>query len=161
MTYRGLFVLAVLFAVTAFAPAPLPRTPRRKAADEISAATFQGRWRITGMWRTSSDGKHVPYPASASHVRIKEDVWSFEYEKGGHIDQGTLFAIDGTKRPAAHLDFWRRGMNRQQPPVGGGVIRKKGDVVEIIYIFGKGNVRPVSFEQPPDGQYWLTLQSTE
>ena len=64
--------------------------------------------------------------------------------------------IDNAKRPA-HLDFWNRGI-RDVPPDGKGIIRKKGEVVEIIYLFFSNAPRPESFEQPPAGQYWLTLQ---
>jgi uncharacterized protein (TIGR03067 family) len=154
---KGCLILALfaLVGLTAFAPAPFPRPPRRGDANEISVATFQGTWRVASMRYSSKDGKHRPYSWSITHVRVDNRTWTFVDKNGGSSASYTI-TIDNTMKPAAHLDFWSGEPQIGGRAPGGGIIRKKGNVVEIIYVFGGSN-RPISFEQPPDGQYVLIL----
>jgi uncharacterized protein (TIGR03067 family) len=142
-------------AAAAFAPAPFPRpAARRGDPEQISVPTFQGTWRVAGMMYSSKDGKHRPYVDwHISHVKVENRMWAFLDRNGGSTRY--TITIDNDRRPA-HLDFWNGEPHGGAAP-GGGIIRRKGDLVEIIYVFG-GNKRPVSFEQPPDGQYVLTLR---
>jgi uncharacterized protein (TIGR03067 family) len=142
---------------TAFAPAPFPRPRRGQAEGVISLPAFQGRWRVVSMKQCSADGNHRPYAWAVTHVRVKDDTWSFEYGNGTAAT-GYRITIDNAREPA-HLDFWNTNVKEQTPP-GMGVIRKRGRVVEIIYIFG-GNNRPASFARPPEGQYLLVLERVE
>lgn len=151
----AVFGLVVAGSLPAFAPAPFPRTSRRKEANEISVATFQGTWRVAGMMHTKKDGTHRPYTWSISHVRVDGKTWTFLDDKGTPSASYTI-TIDNSRKPAAYLDFWNGEPKIGEQPPGGGIIRRKGEVVEIIYVFG-GRERPISFEQPPDGQYLLTL----
>src|SRR5262249_43637423 len=150
------FVLSVviLACATAFAPAPLPRAKRTPQGEEISVESFQGLWRVIKGVRTSSSGDHQPHFEGLTHVRIQGDRWRFV--RGNNAFGNHTISIDGSNKPA-HLDFNRGGQGKGLGgSPGHGIIRRKGDVVEIIYIFG-GRERATSFEQPPDGQYWLTL----
>jgi hypothetical protein len=71
---------------------------------------------------------------------------------GEHGAQGAALVVG-----EGHLDFWERGMNRANAH-GKGIIRKKGGVVEIVYFYSNTSARAVSFEEPPEGYYLLTLQ---
>lgn len=153
--------LVALICLTAFAPAPLPRPKRTAQSEEISLQTMRGTWRVTAAVRTSQNGQHTPHVWAVTHVRIEGDSWTFL--RGNQVSTTHALAIDGSKKPA-HLDFNRDGGGGAgkggKPGVrspGNGIIRRKGNVVEIIYVFG-GRERAVSFEQPPEGQYLLTLQ---
>lgn len=154
MPARPYLLLALTTGCVAFAPAPFFRPSRHGGPDGISLPAFQGRWRVVSMRQTSATGQHKPYPWNVGHVGVKGDEWTFEYDNGNGATAYQL-AIDAAKQPA-HLDLWSRG-ERPTPTPGQGIIRKRGDTVEIIYIFGANN-RPASFDRPPDNQYFLTLR---
>ena len=154
MKARLAVALLAVVAGAAFAPAPLPRQ-RRGSDEDISIATFQGTWRVAGMMHTRKDGKFTPYNWNITHIKIDGKTWKFQDEKSGSGNNYNI-TIDNTRKPAAYLDFWNGEPASGRAP-GQGIIRRKGDVVEIIYVFGNRE-RAVSFERPPSGQYWLTLQ---
>jgi hypothetical protein len=56
---------------------------RSRAAERISLAKFQGRWRIVRMMVTRRDGNHHSYKFSATHVRVEGNAWTFEYGRPG------------------------------------------------------------------------------
>jgi uncharacterized protein (TIGR03067 family) len=146
--------LLALSLLTAFAPAPFPKTQRRVAVTEISLATFQGTWRVTSMRTARANGAHTPYTWEVTHVRITKDQW--EYMENGRSQGPRLFGIDPTKKPA-HFNFLNRGpgMDTVSAP---GLIRRQGDRIDIIYTWGSPEVRSPSFEAPTDGHWLLSLQ---
>jgi uncharacterized protein (TIGR03067 family) len=148
-----LFALLLAAGAAAFAPAPFPRPERRPGQDLISVENFQGSWRVASMMNSSRDGRHRPYNWHIDQIRVKGGTWTF-VDKNGSDSASYTLVIRNEHKPA-WLDFYN-GNVREGPAPGGGIIRRKGDVVEIIYVFG-GRQRPASFEQPPDGQYVLTL----
>jgi hypothetical protein len=151
---RTAIALVALLCLTAFAPAPFPKTQRAgREQDEITVQTFEGTWRVAGMMRLRSDGKHTPHNWRATQIRVENGLWSFMQDD--HAYASYAIAIRHASKPAS-LDFYNK-VNRDQPALGQGIIRRKGDVVEIIYVFGRQQ-RAVSFDQPPDGQYLLTLK---
>ena len=152
MKARLAVALLAVLAGAAFATAPLHKQ-RRGSDEEISIATFQGTWRVAGMMHTRKDGKFTPYHWNVTHIKVDGKSWSFQ-DQSGNGNKYTI-TIDNTKKPAAFLDFWNGEPDGGKAP-GQGIIRRKGGVVEIIYVFG-GNQRPVNFDEPPDGQYLLTL----
>lgn len=152
---RVWFGLLVLSALPAFAPAPFPRPSRSsRDGDRIDAAAFQGTWRVVGMVRYDANGTGTPHGWSVTHVRIAGDHWGFA--TGPNAGGGTHhFRIDGDRRPA-RLDFYSDA-KREGPPSGMGIIRRRGDEVEIVYVFGT-TTRAEDFARPPSGQYRLTLR---
>jgi hypothetical protein len=142
-------LLAVLLA--AFAPAPFPKASRAPS-DEISLKTFQGHWQVVTV-RYRLDGGEVPHTWRVTGVWIDGDAWVFVV-KGRYATRYSI-AIGGGK-PAA-LDFFDGPPDGGRTPDGWGLIRRKGDVVEIIYTFA-GSPRAESFERPPDRQWMLTLR---
>jgi uncharacterized protein (TIGR03067 family) len=146
--------LAAVLALTAFAPAPFPRAGRGGGESSlITLSTLQGTWRVTGMVRYAQDGSSAPHKWQITGVTVVGDRWTFL--RGEAPTNSYLIAIDSARSPAT-LDF-------SPPREGGGgisglgIIRRRGDVVEIVYYFGKVP-RAQSFDRPPAGQYLLTLQ---
>jgi uncharacterized protein (TIGR03067 family) len=160
MKARSIAALLALAGLTGFAPAPLPRQTRHGDPNLISVATFQGKWRVAGMVSTRRDGKHQPYTWQVTHVRVEGKTWTF-LDKQGATSASYTITIDNARKPAAYLDFWNGDPQPGGSPPGCGIIRKRGGLVEIIYVFGAGGkTRPASFDQPPDSQYLLTLERT-
>jgi uncharacterized protein (TIGR03067 family) len=147
------FSVLVALAALAFAPAPFPKTQRGGERDEITIQTFQGTWRVAGMKRSRRDGNHTPHNWNITHIRVKNDRWTFL--ENGNSNADYTITITNSQKPAA-LDFYGLNLARQGKPQGSGIIRRKGAVVEIIYTFGNLK-RASSFEHPPDDQWILTL----
>ena len=75
MKAQVVLTLLALSAGLAFAPAPLPRTPRRGDANEITVDRFQGNWRVAGMVASSRDGKHrVMWNFYRQLLQLRRDV---------------------------------------------------------------------------------------
>jgi uncharacterized protein (TIGR03067 family) len=158
MTRRLLIAVIALAALTAFAPAPISRPKReRGSGDEISLQTFQGMWRVVSMQRTSRAGNHPPHKWEVSHIRIRDDRWTF-MEANNVESTSYRLKVDGTKQPG-QLDFFWTGPGNidTTQPFMVGVIRRKGNMVEIIYLRGN-HTKPTTFEPPPEGWWLLTLQ---
>src|SRR4051812_31327779 len=102
-------VLAVAgCCLTAFAPAPFPKTQRGGERDEITVQTFQGTWRVAGMKRSRRDGNHLPHNWHVTHIRVQNDSWSFM--QNGKSSGDYTIAITNNQKPAA-LDFYRGAVN--------------------------------------------------
>jgi uncharacterized protein (TIGR03067 family) len=151
---RRVFCIVALAGVTAFAPAPLPRRARGGSDGEISLATFQGTWRVASMQSSRRDGRHLPHKWNITHFRVSGA--ELTYLENGSTNARYTVVIGNQGRPAT-IDFYNGEAKGIAP--GQGIIRRKGDVVEILYVFGVfgGTQRAVSFEQPPDNQWLLTL----
>ena len=148
-----LTVCLLALSAAAFAPAPFPRHSRTGPSNEITVKTFQGTWRVTGMRRARRDGNHTPHKWSVTHVRVRDDVWTFMNNETPSTSYH--ITIGNTQKPAA-LDFYSGPGGKGDAP-GKGIIRRKGDVVEILYSFG--NVpRARRFEPPTENHWILTLK---
>lgn len=158
MVARLAFSLFVLTAVTAFAPAPLPRANRERGGlDEISLAAFQGTWRVVSMERTTGAGQSEPYNWEITHIRVQEDRWTF-IQKGDIPNASYRLAI-GAEKPAS-LDFFYPPDKANSPGSMMGIIRRRGDRIDIVYMsWAPGTKpRPSSFESPPAGWFLLKLE---
>jgi uncharacterized protein (TIGR03067 family) len=144
-----LIVLVVLAGLTAFAPAPFPR-PRR-SSPTLDLNRLSARWKVAGMQRVAAQGKLVDHPWYITHILIQNGRWSF-LDKTGRDVASYLLEVDPTKKPATIT--WLR--NPGEVPTLVGIIRRKGKVVEILYLATTN--RPASFEKPPEGYYLLTLK---
>lgn len=154
MNVRLLFALLVIALLTAFAPAPFPRSGRRGDTDTISLKSLQGVWRVTRSEQSQKDGSYQPYRTTLTHIRIEEDQWCFSsHEK--LVNRFSL-AVDGTKKPA-WLTFYPKGKARHTTE-GVGIIRRTGRAFQILYTWGGEPVRATSFEAPPNQQWLLTLE---
>src|SRR5258708_4107102 len=149
MPSRLLFAAVALAALTAFAPAPFPR-PRRES-NAIDLTSFQGTWRLVRQQVAQAGGTYHDTNIGVTHIRVVRDRWTF-LNKGGTENASYFLKLDSVKKPCP-LDFSGEVGGRVQMM---GIIRRRGQTVEVLYRGGT-NVRPESFEKPPQGYYLLTL----
>jgi uncharacterized protein (TIGR03067 family) len=151
---RRVVVCALLAGVAGFAPAPLPR-PSRRGPDpsEVSLRALAGTWRVVSFVHTRNDGNHVHKTPGFDGVTIQGDDWTFVADSGVTY----LVTLDGKKKPAA-LDFWTGRGLREEEPLGKGIVRRRGDVVEVLYSFQGERRRAAGFDPPPAGMWLLTLR---
>ena len=147
---RFLVGVAALVGLTAFAPAPFPR-PWRGESTETTLQTLQGTWCVTAFL-ISRAGDPVTYSSSTTHVRVRGDEWAFV--GGGEVRYA--IAVNGARRPAT-IDFYNGPVSDKEPIQGRGIIRRKGDALEVVYQW-RSESRATSFERPPHGQYLLKLR---
>jgi uncharacterized protein (TIGR03067 family) len=153
MKLRVGLALLVVTALTAFAPAPFPKSGRRGQQPEITLDTFQGRWRVTKMQSSRANGQHTPYNWNVTHIRVTKDRW--EFASGNAGGSGGLFiSIDPAKRPA-HLNFYNRAGDKTI--YGVGQIRRQGSKIQVIYTWGGENVRP-TFDPPVERGWIITME---
>jgi len=150
MPLRLLVALLALAGLTAFAPAPFPKS--RRAEQAINLNNMQGTWKIISRFQYRGGRKQteLQIKSSGTHIRVSGSNWlSME---GPRTLVTWQIALDPTKKPCAVA--WHFG--QPQSPSWVGLIRRKGDLVEVLYY--SGTQRPTSFDAPPDGTYALTLQ---
>jgi uncharacterized protein (TIGR03067 family) len=154
MKFRLGLALLAFAALTAFAPAPFPKSARRDPQPEISLKSFQGKWRVTGVYSTRTDGQHIPETHRLTHIRITDDRWTFipDNYSGARLD----IAIDHLKQPA-ELTFYSVS-DPKKNTYGVGLIRRRQNKVEILYYWGGEEYRPRGFDPAPDAYYLLTLE---
>lgn len=150
----GLALLA-LIGLTAFAPAPFPRTGRRGQAGEISLRTVQGFWRATSMQVSRAEGQLMPDPEERqyTHVRIIQDRWTFTT---GDREGSTLFISINPTNEAVLLNFYKRA--NKDAVYGVALLSRLGAQVRIAYRWGDETNRPHSFERLPEGLWVVTLE---
>jgi hypothetical protein len=155
---RVTFSLLVLFAATAFAPAPFYRAERRD--DEINYRTFQGKWRVVSVARCFKDGRQrvEGWPFDEISIEGTSCVFDRPFHHRTPYSEEDLasvpIVIDGAQTPAA-FDLGIAG--DETVLLGRGIIRRKGDRVVIVLAFGD-QARADSFESPPERHFVLTLQ---
>jgi hypothetical protein len=149
----GLSLLALL-GLSAFAPAPFPRSSRRGDQAELTLTAFQGRWRVTKWQGSRASGQHHLYLAqSITHVRVKGGRWEF---LGSSDDVVSDYAISVLPQGTiSHLDFHADDVHGTR--VGSGLIRRQGAGIQVIYRWGADKERP-AFEPPAEGGWILTMQ---
>lgn len=155
MTRRLLLAVVALAGLTAFAPAPFPKSQR----DTISLERIQGTWKVISLEVIEKGNVPKQIDLSYTHIRVKEDYWQTLVINDGKINLDLLInerlAIDGTRKPA-RIDWFIFGPPRPERPGMVGIIRREGDRLRILSS-GPEN-RPTSFENPPIDSWLLTLQ---
>jgi len=148
--HRLLVALLALAGLTAFAPAPFPRSRRGEQAVDLN--NLQGTWKIVSrlQYRSGRKQPQLEIKSSGTHIRVAGKNWiSLEGPKALVTWQITL---DPTKKPCA-ID-WHFG--QPQSPSWVGLIRRKGGQVEVLY--HSAPQRPTNFDTLPEGTYILVLQ---
>jgi uncharacterized protein (TIGR03067 family) len=147
MYLRLLIVLLVVTGLTAFAPAPFPR-PKRDNDQMINLDRFQGTWKVISLETTGVGGRHTRINWSITHIRIAQDRWTFLQNR---IENTTYqIALDPGQKPCT-IDYRWPGNQGGQPAMVG-IIRRKGDRVDIVYLSGTN--RPRNLDDPPPN-FWL------
>ena len=144
--------LIALFVLTAFAPAPFPRSGRPR--DEMSLEWCQGTWEvlnnesINGIEKRKSDW-------GITHVRIRGSRWTL-MDRGREVVSYTI-AVDGSKKPA-HIDWFPL----EKPTAAMlwlGLIKRDGDRVLILYSNGPSpDNRARDFDSASSGSYLITVR---
>jgi uncharacterized protein (TIGR03067 family) len=151
MKLRLGLALLVLLGLTAFAPAPFPKSGRRGQSDEITLQSFQGSWRVTNMQSSRGNGQHTPYNWNVTHIRVTNNRWEFvSGNAGGNF---LTLSIDPARKPA-HLNFYNGPTDKNVHGVG--LIRRHEGKVQVIYTWGNETVRP-TFEPPVERGWIITM----
>ena len=153
------FVITALAVscLTAFAPAPFPRSVRLD--DRISYPALQGKWRVVSAARGGKDGQRATKnPFDGLTIEGATCVFDRPFSYRTPYSQEDLFSVplvlDGTRRPVA-IDL---GIASDETVLlARGIIRRKGDQLVIVLTFGGGD-RAGSFDDPPERHCLLTLQ---
>src|SRR5262249_22256329 len=141
-----------LLALTAFAPAPLPRSERRRDADAVSLPRLQGDWKVVSFDTVGPNKSLTPISQWFQGVRFKGDRWI--YLVNGN--EGLTFRIVvGDGRPAT-IDYFELKGNAERPYMIG-IVRRHGGRVEVLY-YWMPVPRATSFEAPPSNWWILVLQ---
>jgi uncharacterized protein (TIGR03067 family) len=146
---RLLIAVLALASLTGFAPAPFAR-PRRDR-DTLNLHTLQGQWKVVSMKQTLAGGGFNTLNWHITHIGIDKDVWTFQGQ--GRKPNATYYLTLDTSRKPGTIDWHNK---QGGPPHMVGLIRRSGELVEILYL--ATTVRPGSFEAPPPGYYLLTLK---
>jgi uncharacterized protein (TIGR03067 family) len=159
MTVRLIVAVAVLTSLTAFAPAPFPRTSRDGDRTGIDMKRFQGTWKVISMEIVQAGGrldKLSDWGENAqgtTGVRVEGDKWT--YLTNGNRSGSYWMDIDPTQKPAAVN--WYTQADKKNPGMLG-LIRREGDQVTILYYATTPNNRPRTFENPPVNWWVLKLR---
>lgn len=148
---RLLLAVIALGLLTAFAPAPFPRTSRGPR-DEMSLRFCQATWEVVDHEYYTRDNVKSKSPWSVSHVRISGSRWTL-LERGQERGSYTI-AVDGTTKPA-QIDWFPL----EQPNAATlwrGLIKREGDRVLILYS-SPGN-RASDFDSVRAGSFLITVR---
>jgi hypothetical protein len=164
VTTRAALALPCLTALTslalAFAPAPLPRRDRR-GGDVISIHHLQGRWKLLRNERIRPGGTRIELdgPRDGFFMRFVGDLWTYA-ERDGADDPYSMRVTIRAGRGAVAIDFYHpRDVKKEKQPLMVGLIRRRGDVVEVLGFARTGKEdRPSSFEEAPPNWWVMTLQ---
>jgi uncharacterized protein (TIGR03067 family) len=152
---RVVLSLLALLSLTAFAPAPFPRA--RRGGGEVSLASLQGNWQVVSVNLVLAEGRRGRFKLPWYDVIITGNKWTYCDDPEGKLPNygDTLPIVVNNKRRPATFDFQYEKGN--EGTFGPGIIRQKGDVVEIVFAVGE-DVRPISFEKRSTDCYVITLK---
>jgi uncharacterized protein (TIGR03067 family) len=153
MKSRLVVALVVLVALTAFAPAPFPRTKRGEDAD-FNLAQFQGLWRAEKFETAWQGGRLSGHGWDSTQVRIENDRWT--YLDNGRFGSAYQIRLDTSKSPVT-IDFINVGSKTDESCMLGIIRRVHGKVEILFYLPGRGE-RPKTFDNPPPDWWILTLR---
>lgn len=151
MRARLIVLLVLVSGTTAFAPAPLPKPPRRGGTNDVSIASIQGDWRVTSF-DTIGPNNQKTNVKWFQGVRFKDNQIIYLLE-GNKEYTPFRIALDAAKRPAT-IDLFQ---GEAQNPVMFGIVRRMGNRFSILY-YSAGGQRATSFENAPTGWWLLELE---
>jgi uncharacterized protein (TIGR03067 family) len=145
---RVIVSVVALLALTAFAPAPLPRSERRGGA--VTLPRLQGDWKVVSFDTVGADRKLTPIGKWFQGVRIKGDRWI--YLVNGQENLSFRITI-GDGRPAT-IDYFNLSGQTEKPYMIGIAGRQAGRVAILYYWMPA--TRATSFEEAP-ANWWLLI----
>src|SRR5262245_42128730 len=147
---RVLFSLVTLIGLTAFAPAPFPRTERRDP-NGIDLQRFQGDWKAISFDEIGPNGQRTAIQLWFLGVRVNGERWNYLSAEWKEI-QGFRLVMNG-RRPTT-IDFLRQEDTPARPYMIG-LIRREGRRVTIAY-YWMPTERAASFESVP-AKWWILV----
>jgi uncharacterized protein (TIGR03067 family) len=154
MRVRVIVALIALSGLTAFAPAPFPKSGRRGDPGVISLQNFQGNWRAVSFDSVGPNNQRSKIGLWFESVRVKGDTWI--YVVGGKENLSYRLVIDGDKRPAL-IDYYEVQGKPERPGMVG-IMRREGNRVTILYYATTPDARAKSFENVPVNWWLLVLE---
>ena len=150
---RLTLALVAIGAATAFAPAPLPKSPRGDR-QEMSLRWCQGTWEVLDNESIEGPRKRRS-PWSVDQIRISGSRWTL-MSNGRDVVSYTL-AVDGKPRPA-HIDWYPLDQPQAQT-LWTGLIKREGDKVLILYSDGGSpDNRARDFDSARGGSFLITVR---
>jgi uncharacterized protein (TIGR03067 family) len=141
--------------LTAFAPAPFPRSRPRSDRAALSLKELQGLWQVVRRESVTSDENlPVQETRATSSVLIHGSKWaSFDIE-GLEMSRYTI-AVHASARPA-RIEWSLAGKcgEVKQPWVG--LLRREGGYVQVLC--ARPGEQALDFEAMPSGSVLITLR---
>src|SRR4051812_23438792 len=156
MKARLIVALAALGGLTAFAPAPFPKTERRGERDLVTLQSLQGDWRVVSFDEIGQNGQ-LSNVMWFQGVRVAGS--RLRYLVGNQEQTPFRIVVDGKQRPAA-IDFHNDPPPRPGPdrPYMVGIVGRDGARVKIMYYWTTPENRARSFESMPPKWWILVLE---
>jgi uncharacterized protein (TIGR03067 family) len=158
---RVSLALVALLALTAFAPAPFPKShPNHRGSQRdtaISLARFQGTWKVISFERFDLGGQRTEWKDwGLTEVRVEYDIWTY-IQRDGRVHP-IIYEVDvGKSKGSASIDLIPKKRGDGHSCLLG-LIRRDGDRVELLMAAGvKKEDRPKRFDDPRAGWWLLTL----
>src|SRR5689334_20062531 len=119
MPRRAMTTAAVLaaLALTAFAPAPLPRRETREK-DSVAVKDLIGSWKATALYQTGNAVRRAPSEGGITDVTVTATQWIFNKNNSPTTYD---LQIDHLKKPA-EVNLMYVG---QKEPYGRGIIKRE------------------------------------
>jgi uncharacterized protein (TIGR03067 family) len=147
---RVVLALLAVLGVTAFAPAPFPRTERRSAEARLDLNAIQGVWAAVSI-DVMQNGKLRRISWGVRRIYVRKGVWGFDQDGSGFY-----VTLNASRRPVT-IDFRSAPGEKGQTAISG-VLRLQGDTLQVLYVFTQPDTRPTQFEHVRDGDRLMTLR---
>jgi uncharacterized protein (TIGR03067 family) len=147
---RVVVSLVAVLGVTAFAPAPFPKTERRNAEPPLGLNAIQGVWAAVSI-DEMQNGKLQRISWGVRRIYVRKDVWGFDQDGSGYY-----VTLNSSRRPVT-IDFRSSPGENGQTAISG-VLRLQGDTLQMLYVFTQPDTRPTQFDRLRNGDRLMTLR---
>ena len=165
MTYlRVIVAIAVVAGATAFSPAPLPKTERRRATDD--AVLLQGTYKVLDYGRPNVNvNGRLMLRRTNMKVRISGKQFQFLNQSGNDYVPSTTYEMKLSQRSSPKvLDMTYKGGDYTATMKG--IYKIEGSKVTVAFVTSYTGVvkqiqepeRPTSFDNLPPSAMLMVLQ---
>lgn len=148
MTHRLVVAGVALVALTAFAPAPLPKEKPKKGPTHL-----QGTWVLEGLTRDGVPALTKAKTPASTKIRIEGNKWTFVRTSTSTI--GYVIKLDPSKNPC-WMDLYREG--NESSVYMRGIVTVEGDRLKFCYLPKAAEERPTSFDTKNTRAILMTLK---
>jgi hypothetical protein len=137
----------------AFAPLPFP------GPNAITPESFQGRWRVVRMEITLPGGKLQRWDWDVRTIRVRGGYMVYLLGEASDAKGDEFPFVIPAGKGDVPIDWWLPGPKPDGPARMVGLLRCRGDTIQVLYKPGTGpKDRPKRFEDPPEGWYLKTIK---